>query len=369
MGEPIRVLQVLSKMSRAGTETMIMNNYRNIDRSKVQFDFMLDQTTKGAYDDEIIALGGKIYYVPKFKIYNYLQYVMAWKKFFKEHKEHSVIHGHIGSTANIYLAMAKRLGKYVIAHSHNNKVYRGIKGIIYSVLTLRTRFIADYFMGCSEEALVSRYGERILKADNAKVFPNAIDTSVFNYSPQIRERVRKELDVEDKFVIGHVGRFCEQKNHKFLIEAFEEASKLEPKAVLLLIGEGEDINSVKRTVCDKGLTDNVIFAGVKDNVQDYMMAMDCFVLPSLYEGLGIVLLEAQAVGLPCLASSGVAKEAKISDIFEFKPLSDGAKSWAEETLKMQRGTRRSRTEDVQKAGFDIKDTAQWLENFYRTVGK
>ncbi|MFA6867186.1 MAG: glycosyltransferase family 1 protein, partial [Clostridia bacterium] len=187
MREPIRILQVVSHMDRAGTETMLMNLYRNIDREIIQFDFMMDNKNEADYDNEILALGGKVYYVPKFKIYNYFSYKKAWNEFFKDHKEHKIIHGHIGSAAAIYLKMAKKEGIYTIAHSHNNNYNKNLRGFVLSLVVKPTKYIADYFFGCSYEAGLIRYGKKVVNSNKFKVLNNSSETNKYNYDEINRE--------------------------------------------------------------------------------------------------------------------------------------------------------------------------------------
>jgi len=366
MTEPIRILHVVGSMNRGGTETMIMNLYRQIDRSKVQFDFMVHTSDKCAYDDEILELGGKIYRVPMFKGTNYFSYQNAWIQFFNTNQEYKIIHGHIGSSAAIYLKLAKRNGCFTIAHSHNTKsIGKNLKSFLYPYFSYPTRYIADFFFGCSKNAGSDRYGKKVVSSDKFKVLNNAIPANKYRYSNEIREQLRKKLNVEEKTVLGHVGRFSHQKNHQMLINIFQTLHKENPDTVLLLVGDGELRKSIENRVVDLGLSDSVIFTGVRSDIPELMQAMDVFVFPSLYEGLGLVAIEAQAAGLRCVVSDSIPKEAFVTDLIKSLPLEEPVDIWAKSILQYSKGYVRKNTYEVIKNnGYDILDIAKWLESFY-----
>lgn len=368
MSKPIRVLQVIWKMDRGGAETMIMNLYRQIDKSKVQFDFVVHTNQKGAYDDEIMNLGGKIYRIPRFRGTNILSYYNAWNQFFIDHKEYKIIHGHIGSCASIYLKIAKKFGLFTIAHSHNTKnTESGLKSKFYPIFVYPTRYIADYFFGCSKMAGIDRYGEKVANSDKFTVLNNAIFVKDFIYSREVRKNFRKQLNIEGKFVLGHVGRFSPQKNHQRLIDIFKAVHDKNEKAVLLLVGDGELRKSIEDKVEKLGLLNNVIFAGVRTDISQIMQAMDVFIFPSLYEGLGIVAIEAQAAGLPCIVADTIPQEAYVTDLIKCISLKESVYIWAEAILKYDNGyNRRNSYKEVKDRGYDINDTAKWVEKFYQT---
>lgn len=368
MDEPIRVLHVIGIMNRGGAETMIMNLYRNIDRDKVQFDFVENEGNEAAFDSEIKQLGGKIYRCPRYNGNNHFTYTRWWNSFFKAHKgEYPIVHGHIGSTAAIYLSIAKKHGAYTIAHSHS----AGGGSAMYRMFAYPTRYIADKFFACSKDAAISRYG-KIVGNDSSRcqVFNNAIDARRFSFNQETREQVRKALQIaEDAVVIGHVGRFVEAKNHLFLIGTFADIRKRTPNSVLLLVGDGERRPEIQAAIDEKHLEEAVILAGVRSNVWDFYQAMDVFVFPSVYEGLPVSLVEAQAAGLPCCVSSNVPKDSAITDLVEFIPLENGPDKWAEIALQRARAPRPDMLGEIQNAGFDVSSTANWLKDFYLNVVK
>ena len=369
--KPIRILHVIGVMQRGGSETMIMNFYRNIDRTRVQFDFVENAGMKADYDEEIRAMGGRIYHCPRYRGKNHLTYVAWWKQFLAEHAgEYCAVHGHIGSTASIYLHLAKKAGLYTIAHSHSTGAL-DVKSLIYQVYAYPTRYIADFFFGCSRAAGISRYGKKVC-TDGTRftVLNNAIETEKFNFDPILREKMRRQLGVDEKLVIGHVGRFEEAKNHEFLIRIFSRIHALRPDAVLLLIGDGTLRSRIEAQIKREGLSDCVILAGVQSNVSAWYQAMDMFVLPSLYEGLAIVAVEAQTSGLPFVVSDTVSRECIVTcDLVSIVSLKEDAQAWAGYILSRLTQTRYGRKDEVAKNGYDIRENAAWLENFYLTRNK
>lgn len=372
MSEPIRVLHVIGIMNRGGAETMIMNLYRHIDRSKVQFDFVENSSEPAAFDKEILSLDGRIYRCPHYNGKNHFTYVKWWNDFFKAHpKEYPIVHGHLGSTAAIYLSIAKKHGAYAIAHSHNTNAKKSLQQWIFNVHSYPTRHIADYFFACSPEAAFDRFGRKVAMNHRiCSVLKNAIDTESFRFSSSERNAMRKELGIpKDAFVLGHIGRFAEQKNHQFLVEVFAQVKRNLPNAILLLVGGGELQQKIESDIIRCRLVENVIFAGVRSDVQRLYHAMDVFVFPSLYEGLGIVVIEAQAAGLPCCISSNVPKEAMLTELAQQRPLSDGAKAWANWILSRKNEPRVDTIATIQQAGYDVSISTAWLQKFYEGVVK
>ena len=365
MEKPIRVLQCFGTMGRGGAETLIMNIYRNVDREKIQFDFVVHREKDAAYDEEIYDLGGKIYKIPKYRLSNHFEYKKAWHELFNNHDKWPIIHGHMYTTAAIYLKIAKKYGLITIAHSHNTSTGVGLTAIIKKLLQYPIKYNADFYFACSEAAGLWLYGENICKKDTFFILNNAIETKKFVYDEEIRNKKRTELSVKDKFVIGHIGSFMTQKNHKFLIELFEKVHSKNNNTALLLIGDGGLRLAIEEKVKNLGLSNKVIFTGFRSDIPDLLQAMDVFVFPSLYEGLGIVAVEAQATGLHCVVSDSVPKEAYITDLIEKASLKDSADAWADKILKYANGYERFDTsKQIRKKGYDISETAKWLENFY-----
>lgn len=361
--EPIRVLQVFASLDRGGAETMIMNIYRNINRNRVQFDFVANEKEcEYSYEKEIRELGGRIFYVPEFNIVNYMIYKRTWKNLLSEHPEWKIVHGHHTSPAFVYLKEAKAQNRITIAHSHIAGGESSFKSYMKVILRYPIRYIADYLFACSKSAAKWMFGKYYT---SAYIINNAIDAQKFSFRENIREVKRKELGIENKFVIGHIGRFQTQKNHKFLIDVFKIIHSRNNNAVLLLVGDGELRQTIIEKVENLGLSDNVIFTGVRSDIPELLQAMDVFVFPSLYEGLGIAVIEAQAAGLHCIVADTIPKEAYITDLIESIPLTEKEDIWAERILKYNNGYNRQNTyEEVKSKGYDIYETTRWLEEFY-----
>jgi glycosyltransferase involved in cell wall biosynthesis len=365
----IRVLQVFHGMDCGGAETMIMNLYRHIDRTKVQFDFLVHTTKKCFFDDEIKKLGGNIYSVPYYKITNGRQYKAALKQFFRSHPEIKIVHGHLGSCAHIYLQIAKQHGCYAIAHSHNTKPKGfSLKNLLYRIFTYKTRKVADYFFGCSIAAAEYRFGYKIAHSSKCDILKNAIDVGKFAYSDKYRKEIRDEFNLENKIVIGHVGRFNTQKNHTFLIDIFKAIHDKRPDSVLILVGIGNLMPAIKQKVESLGLNESVIFAGLRSDVHKMMSAFDVFLFPSLYEGLPVTLVEAQAAGLHAVCSDTIPKEVEVTNLVDFRSLNEPTETWANAVLKYSEPYERlNMQQEIIKAGYDIQTTAKWLENFYVSI--
>jgi len=364
--EPIRVLQVLASLDRGGAETLIMNIYKKIDRSRVQFDFVVNEREREySYEKEIKELGGKIFYVPRFNIDNCLFYIRAWENLLSAHPEWRIIHGHYTSLAFIYLGIAKAQKRVTIAHSHTAGGDGSLKSYMKVLLQYPLRYIADYLFACSESAAKWMFGKYY---SSAYIINNAIDAKRFVFREDIRKLKRKELGIENKFVVGHIGRFQTPKNHNFLIDIFKIIHKRYNNSVLLLVGDGELRQSIEKKVNYLGLSNDVIFTGVRSDIPDLLQAMDVFVFPSLYEGFGIVVVEAQAAGLHCIVADTVPKEAFVTSLIESIPLTEKEEIWAERVLKYNNGYKRLNTyEEVKSKGYDIYETAKWLEEFYLNI--
>lgn len=374
MKEPIRILHVLTAMNYAGTETLLMRFYRNINRQKIQFDFAVSANCECAYDNEIVQLGGRIIHYPKYTGTNHFQYITWWKRFLAEHSEYHIIHGHIGSTASIYLGIAKKMGRYTIAHSHSTKANVSAKEILYNVYSYPTRYIADCFFGCSKQAIIDRYGKRIARDQRrAIVLNNAIDTEKFVFNTAVREKIRDEFQIPpDVLVLGTVGRISPEKNPFEIIRICEELKKRKINFVFLWFGMGELYGDIQREIKDKGLTAYIRLCGTRPDINNVLQAMDIFLFPSIYEGLGIAGVEAQAAGLPTLCSDTIPDEAKVTEMCEFIKINDTTK-WCdkiqeyETKVKSKEYCRLNAYDEIIKAGYDVKEVAKWLEKFYLGV--
>lgn len=369
MGGVIRVLHVIGAMDRGGAETLIMNLYRSIDRSEIQFDFLVHEERECDYDSEIASLGGKLFRVPRFNGLNTLAYRRVCECFFSAHPEHRVVHGHIGSSAALYLGAAKRAGRFAIAHSHLPNYKKGPLGLAFALASYPTRFRADYFYACSLEAGVDRFGKGVVKGDRFAVLNNGIDVDAFRCDAISHEEAKRALGFSGVPVFGHIGRLEEQKNHRFLLDVFAAIQRRLPGAVLLLAGRGPLEAELKSAVEMRGLGENVVFLGVRDDVAALMKAMDVFVFPSVCEGLGVAAIEAQAAGLPSILSTGVPKTATVTRHARRLPLAIGFEAWAdacvEAYIRTKECARSDAADEVRKGGFDIADSAERVSRLYR----
>lgn len=361
----IRILQCVNNMHRAGLETMLMNYYRNIDRTKIQFDFLTHRPERSDYDDEIESMGGRIYYAPRLYPQNYPAYFSYMKKFFGEHPEYKIMHSHIDSMSYLPLFAGMKAGIPIrIAHSHNTAIDKDFKYLLKQYFKSHITAVANTYLACGEKA-----GHFLFGNEEFKVIPNAVDSEMFYYDEKKRERKRKELGFTDEFVIGHVGRISYQKNHKFLIDIFNEVCKRESKAVLMLVGVGEKEKEVRKKICSLGLEKRVYFLGNRNDVSELYQAMDVFVLPSFFEGIPVVGVEAQFADLPCFFSNKTPQEVKFNENSQFVGLNETAGEWAKKILGVRGHKRNSNRRDIINSYYDIKQACHILEDYYLDTAK
>lgn len=357
----IRILQSVNIMDRAGLETMLMNYYRNIDRTKIQFDFLTHRTETGAYDEEIRELGGKIYHAPRLYPQNYIQYFNFMNRFFEEHSEYLIIHSHIDSMSYFPLWVAKKKGVPVrIGHSHSSKLDKDFKYPIKFFALKKMPTVANEYFACSKMA-----GEFMWPNQKFNVVHNAIELNKFAYDEETRRAVRNKLKISNSsFVIGHVGRFYYVKNQFFLIDVFYEIVKEKPDSFLILVGKGEDEAKIRCKISDAGLEEKVLILIDRLDVNELYQAFDIFVMPSLFEGLPVVGVEAQANGLPCVFSQNVSEEVILTHSAERFSLNNNAKEWADLILKKNIERNENAVFELSNSGYDIKKEAKKLENWY-----
>lgn len=362
----IRILHILHSMNRGGAENAIMNYYRHIDRGKVQFDFLLTEQNKCQFEDEIKSLGGKIYRVPLLRMTNPIPYIKAVATFFNEHREYKIVHSHTSSKSVFPLWIAKRGGVPVrIAHSHNTKSEKGIRGWIRNIFKIPLKRVATNLCACGNEAAIWLYGNKYFNKGKVTILPNVIECSRFAYNEHKRKEVRSQLHIDDNtLILGCVARFSLQKNLLFLIDMFSELHQQLTNSKLLLLGDGELKEDIINQVQKYNLRESVIMTGVVPNVSDYEQAMDVFLMPSFFEGLPLSLIEAQISGLKCFASTGVPQEADKTGLVSFIPLDKGPHYWAEQIVDQLPYTRRSYLHEMQEAGYDAETSAKKLQDYY-----
>lgn len=347
-------------MGRGGLETMLMNYYRHIDRSKVQFDFLVHRDFEADYDQEIQLLGGRIFHVSRLVPWS-KSYRIELKNFFRKHPEYKIIHVHQDCLSSVALQCAQECGIPIrIAHSHNSNQDKNWK---YPIKRYYMKKIPDYateLFACSKLA-----GDWMFLGKHFDILYNAIDINKYKYSPVIANNLRQELHLENCIVVGHVGRFNPQKNHTFLIDVFAECVKINANVKLILVGDGDGKKHIQDKVESLRIKNKVIFMGVRTDVNELLQAMDVFVFPSLYEGLGISVIEAQAAGLPCVISDCIPDDCIVTEgLVKKVPLNSSSIQWANEIMKLKGIHREDRIDEVRNTGYDILDAARKLEKFY-----
>lgn len=349
---------------------MIMEIYRHIDRDRLQFDFVTFPDQQIGFYNEIIGLGGRIYEAPRYNGMNHFKFTNWWDIFLKEHTEYRILHIHVRSVAAICVHVAQKYGCITIVHSHSTSNGSGMSAVVKYLLQKPIRYMADYLFACSYEAGAWLFGSRAIQKSNFKIVQNAIDSERFKFDKSRRTMMRESLDLEGYLVLGHIGRFLEMKNHAFLLEIFREVHRMHQKSKLLLVGDGKLREMIQEKASQLQISEDIVFVGNVNNTEDYYQAMDVFVFPSFWEGLGIVAVEAQASGLPCVVSDAVPTEADIgSDLFWRLSLRKSAKEWATFILSHTNRKREDMHLQVQAAGYDSCKVACMLQDFYIRVAR
>ena len=365
--EKIKVLHVLGGLDAGGAETFVMNIYRNIDKEKFQFDFVVHNKEKKFYIDEIHSLGGKVFCVPRYRIYNHFEYVRKWKDFFKKHTEYHIVHCHVRSTASIILKIAKKYGIKTICHSHSTSNGGGISALIKNLYQKEIVNYADYLFGCSEKSIEWLYGKEYLKNKNCFVINNAIDTKRFLYDKSVSNKIKKEFGLEKKFIIGQIGRLSTVKNHIFSIKLLNEYLKVNKSAFLLIVGSGPLKENLVKEIKRLKLENNVLILSERSDVNEIIQCFDIFLMPSLYEGLPLSLVEAQAASLPCIISDNVRDGKLIKELIEQIPLDNNYQMWIKAIEKKKNNKKIDRMKEIKAMNFDIDENVKWLEKFYEKL--
>lgn len=367
----IRILHVVTMMNRNGLENRIMDIYRNIDRTKIQFDFLTHRKEEGHFDKEILELGGRIYYNNPISVKNIFQYISDINDFFKQHKEYKIVHSHVNTLSTWVLWAAKKSGTPVrIAHSRTWGMEKNWRSVFKWFSKLFINIPTTHKFACSKQAGIWLFGKKGITGSNYfKVIPNSIQIDKFTYNFETRKKIRKELRLEEgQLAFINVGRLVPQKNQIFLLKVFSEILKKSSDAKLYIIGEGELKDNLLNECKLLAIENNVEFLGVKSNVGDYLNAADAFVFPSLFEGFGTVVIEAQCSGLKVFASDSIPPETKVCELVEFIGLKYNTKIWAEKIIQSMYNydtkNRDRYAKVVKEKGYDIKDTFDELQKFY-----
>ena len=359
----IRILHEVTSMDTGGAETLLMNIYRNINRDNIQFDFMTHRQTRGFYDDEIEKLGGIIYRGNKLNPFHMKQYYAPIVEVFKKQK-YQIFHAH-NSTSMFALKKAKQYQIPVrIIHCHSSRQLINYKLPIKLYCRKNNLKYATDTFGCSKKAVKYLFGKENL--DKTVILKNGIDVKKFEFSEAKREKIRKEYGISEKFVIGHVGRLSRPKNHFYLFKVFKEYKKINSNACLMLVGKGELEGKLRKLAKKYNIEKDVIFCGPHANVEEYYMAMDLFVFPSLYEGFGNVVIEAQATGLPCIISDVIPEDVEITNLVTKISLKEKQK-WIQKIQEIKclnLKTRKAYNNQVLTSGYDIKEVAKFMEEYY-----
>ena len=363
MKQPIRVLQIIGDVVGGGVEQVILNYYRHIDKSKVQFDFVVHNGALQTYIDNVEALGGKVYQITPYKK-NPLKTISEMYSIMNG--RYRIVHSNMNALSVFPLFAAYLAGVPVrILHNHSTDTKaEPLRTFIKHLLRPFARLFANQYWACSRLAGEWMYGKKAVEEGKVTIINNAIDLKKFAFDEGKRRKLREELGLQDCFVVGHVGRFMKQKNHDFLIDIFAEVSKKQDKARLLLVGDGPLKSKIEDKVKALGLEEKVIFTGVRSDVADLYNVMDVFVLPSFYEGLPVVGVEVQANGLPFLCSSNVTKEILISDSIKLLELEQGSNFWADKIIEFVGKERKAVSVSVSQSGFDIGVEAEKLGKKY-----
>lgn len=371
----IKILQVFTIMNRGGAESMIMNYYRNIDRDKIQFDFLVHRKGKAAFDDEIESLGGKIYRMDPINPFFPREYYNRLRAFFKEHTEYTIVHSHLNTFSCFPLKIAKEFKiPCRITHAHTafeniklrnfipskENLSETVKKLIKFRLRKKVSTYATHRFSCGDKAGQWLFG----KNNDFYTMNNAIDTKMFVYNQDIDKKYRKELNLEDKIVIGHVGRLNNAKNHSYLLRIFANVLEERSDCILVLVGVGELQQSIEQEIDDLGIQDRVKMLGLRSDISELLQMMDVFVFPSFYEGLPVTLIEAQAAGLKILASDTITQEVKLTDDIEFISIKKPTSFWVNKIFSALSYEKQDNSDKISEAGYDIVSNTEKIQSFY-----
>lgn len=368
----IRVLHELSSLDGGGIAKLLYDYYIHMDREKVHFDFLIqDLYDEGIYEKPLRDLGCTIYKIPRIRN-DKKGYLRGMKKTICE-GQYDVVHSHMGARGLFTMYYAKRANvKKRIVHSHiaHEDITR-LKRCFDIMLSNMAKMNATDLFACGREAGIYMWGNRCSKKGKIRIMTNAVDTRAYEFQPEIREKKRRELEVEDKLVIGIVGRLSDQKNYPFLFKAYKEMLSIRNDAVLVVVGRGLEEDLIRQEACRMELEQEIMFLGVRNDVPELLNAFDLFVLPSHYEGLPVVLIEAQTNGLKQLVSDKVTDEMNITDLIEFLPIENTAKIWAEKMAACCNNIdkRKAYSQQVADAGYDINIASKKMEEFYLMEAK
>lgn len=370
MPKPIRVLQIFTILNRGGAESMIMNYYRKLNRELFQFDFLVHREEEGIFEEEIRTLGGRIFRLPSINPLFPEAYYKRFREFLRENP-YKIIHSHINTFSYFPLKVAKELNVPVrISHAHTTtkeltaqlwfqSPKEALKIWFKTSNKEKVSLVSNHLFSCGIEAGKWLYNEK-----EFTILPNAIDLDHYIFNQDQAMELKRKFGLQDSFVVGHVGNFSYPKNYPFILEVFAEMLKMEPTSKLLLVGMGQMYEQIKRKTIELGINASVVFLGSRNDVPQLLQIMDVFIFPSHYEGLPVTLVEAQASGIPILASSNISNEVAISKNIEFLSLTQNPIEWAKRLLFWENNIRKSSIDEVRDNNYDIVQNTRFLEQFY-----
>lgn len=362
----IKILMVLGSTNMGGAQIFILNLLKNMDLSRFQVDFAVNfDENYGGIGTELKAMGCHIYKLPYFRVYNYIHFKRSWQLFLKEH-QYDIVHGHSTNSASVYLKVAKKMGCITIAHCHSAG-FRGnkLQQLFKIIFARKIRTAAEYWFACSDIAAQHLYGDGYKLYDKYYNIPNAIIANYYLYNNEVAKKIRTQFDIkEDVFLCGHVGSFTAPKNHAFLLKVFKEILQRVPNAKLICCGAGILQEQVKENALSMGILEHIIFTGVVKNVNEFMMAMDLLIFPSLFEGFPVTIIESEATGLPVLMSDIITDEVDLTDCIHRMSLDSSPADWANKACSIQVGNRVSYHKIIRDSKYNMSNSVNTVISLY-----
>jgi len=363
----IKILMVMGNTRMGGVQSFVLNLLHNIDLNRFHIDFAINFFAESdGIEDECRKYGCRFYIMPYFKVWNYFSYKRSWRKFLKSHS-YDIVYAHATNSASIFLKIAKKYGMKTISHSHSAGFRGGkVEQLAKKYFAKKVGKVSDYWFACSDIAATRLYGKNFRQYPHYYDIPNAIDVKAYRFDNRIREAVRASLGIDkNTLLIGHVGTFSAPKNHKFLIETFDEVLKINPNSKLICCGAGSLLPKIKEIAADKDILDRIIFPGVVKNANEFMMAMDVFVFPSIFEGFPISILEAQASGLPVYMSDVITHDVDLTDLVNRYSLQQPSSEWAGKIANIMPAVDRGTyNEIISETKYNIQNAIKWQEECY-----
>lgn len=364
----IKILMVLGNTKMGGTQAFILNLLRNIDHERFQVDIAVNNEVENGIGDDFRSLGCEIYFWPYFKVYNYFSFVGFWKRFLSEHS-YDIVHAHSTNSASVYLKVAKEAGCVTIAHSHSAG-YRGNQGqqAIKRFFAKKVGQVADYWFACSDKAAERLYSQDYMSYPRYYAIPNAINAEKYLYDADTALKIRKAIGVDENALLcGHVGTFSVPKNHSFLMDIFSEVLKIKPEARFVCCGAGDLMPAVKEKAKALGILDKIVFPGVVKNCNEFMMAMDEFVFPSIFEGFPVSVIEAEATGVQVVMSDVITKEVDMTNLIHRHSLNDTPAEWAKTICSMPKVDRQAYNEPIAKSKYNMRTSISQISSLYEEM--